>query len=388
VQPAAAQLAASSWPRKHHDLRNTGQGTVNGPTTATVKWVYLADAGITTSPTVAVDGTVYVTVGHNPLCALDPDDGSEIWCTEEGSLARESSPTVAADGTIYFGERSNRLWAVNPNSTVKWKFKIFADGDILTTPAVSPNDGTVYTLCGCTTGSGMVFGVDPNPPTEDGVSIWDTQIEGPIKHPDPGVNDVVGPRYGRIYVSTNRAKLVALAPGTGAIIWDTDSLDLGSKQRNRGSAPVVDPDGQTIYIGFQKGVFAFRDNGATVSFLWQYETAGAISSTPALATDGTLYVGDSKGFLYALNKTNGALKWSTDLDTGIFTQPAIGANGTIYVAAKNKAFAVAPGVSPPQRVLWQFDLHGVNKSAAPALGPDGTLYIGVKPRRLYAFQDP
>jgi outer membrane protein assembly factor BamB len=397
LAPAEAQLASSSWPKEHHDLRNTGQGTVSGPLTPTLKWLYRPEAGVTTSPTIGEDGTVYLAVGHKPLCGLDPDDATVKWCTPEpGSLALESSPTVAADGTIYFGERSNRLWAVAPDpggqsATVKWKFKIEADGDILTAPAVSPSDGTVYTLCGCTTGSGMVFALDPDPTTAEGEEIWSTQLAGGIKHPDPAVNDVPGPRYGRVYVSNNRAHLFALDPADGSVIWSTTSLGLGvvpGDMRNYGSAPVIAADGATIFVGFSKALYAFRDDGATVSFLWKYTTKDTITSSPALATGGTLYIGDRSGELYSIRSADGSLRWSANLGAPIFTQPAIGANGKVYVGARNKMVAVNPGLTPTSRILWEYPLDGVNKRSSPAIGPDGTLYVGVKPRRLYAFKDP
>ena len=53
--------------------------------------------------------------------------------------------------------------------------------------------------------------------------------------------------------------------------------------------------------------------------------------SPAIGTDGTIYVGTNDYYFDALNP-NGTLKWSYYTDIGsVVSSPAIGADGIVYV---------------------------------------------------------
>ncbi len=64
---------------------------------------------------------------------------------------------------------------------------------------------------------------------------------------------------------------------------------------------------------------------------WPFQTGAEVRSSPAIAADGTIFVGSNDGNIYAINP-NGMTKWSfqTDLEE-VEAPPAIGADGTIYV---------------------------------------------------------
>jgi outer membrane protein assembly factor BamB len=61
-----------------------------------------------------------------------------------------------------------------------------------------------------------------------------------------------------------------------------------------------------------------------------------VSSTPAIASDGTLYVGGIGGFLVALNGSTGKSVWSVNLNGRINCSPAIGSDGKIYIGSDDK----------------------------------------------------
>ena len=60
---AMADLAATSWPMFHHDLKHTGRSPYLGAQTNTVKWSYLTGDYVYSSPAIGSDGTVYVGSG-------------------------------------------------------------------------------------------------------------------------------------------------------------------------------------------------------------------------------------------------------------------------------------------------------------------------------------
>ena len=53
-----------------------------------------------------------------------------------------------------------------------------------------------------------------------------------------------------------------------------------------------------------------------------------IISSPAIAPDGTIYIGSGNGFLYAI-LPNGKLKWKYETGGAIAGSPAIGSDGTV-----------------------------------------------------------
>ena len=63
----------------------------------------------------------------------------------------------------------------------------------------------------------------------------------------------------------------------------------------------VDPNGDTVYVSYSQHVIAL--NSATGEVLWQYsdpDNRAKIYAVPVLG-NGTLYVGDYKGKLHAIN---------------------------------------------------------------------------------------
>ena len=94
------------------------------------------------------------------------------------------------------------------------------------------------------------------------------------------------------------------------------------------SSPALAADG-TIYVGSTDGILYSVDSNGTVK--WGYETGDQIVASPAIGSDGTIYVGSADRQLYALNP-DGTLKWVYPTKAVLVSSPAIAADGTIYVA--------------------------------------------------------
>ena len=167
------------------------------------------------------------------------------------------------------------------------------------------------------------------------------------------------------------------------------------------SSSVIGPDG-TIYIGnFPGNLFALRDPGGgdELEVLWRFHPPGAtpLHATPALGPDGTVYLGFATGLqapepggtLYALRAPSsgaeGQVAWSVDLGPGRPTSsPAVASDGAIYmVGGGGRLFAVAPDGA----VRWTAQA-GPTLKGSPALGPDGTVYVPSMDGRLYAVAPP
>ncbi|MEK7814123.1 MAG: PQQ-binding-like beta-propeller repeat protein, partial [Candidatus Desantisbacteria bacterium] len=142
------------------------------------------------------------------------------------------------------------------------------------------------------------------------------------------------------------------------------------------SSPAIGTDG-TIYVGSCDGfIYAITSSG---SERWRFGTIGAIYSSPAIGTDGTIYVGSDDCNLYAI-APNGSETWHIETEDKIFSSPAIGNDGTIYVGSWKYLYAIAPNGT----VTWKSEtVYFITSS--PAIGTDGTIYIGSWKGGVYAI---
>ena len=69
--------------------------------------------------------------------------------------------------------------------------------------------------------------------------------------------------------------------------------------------------------------------------LWEFETGGGVFSSPAIRSDGTVYVGSDDLKLYAINKLGDKL-WEFETGGFVHSSPAIGPDGTVYVGSYDK----------------------------------------------------
>ena len=113
---------------------------------------------------------------------------------------------------------------------------------------------------------------------------------------------------------------------------------------------------------------------------WKFETAKGVHSSPAIGSDGTIYVGSYDNKLYAINP-DGTEKWNFITDLYVYSSPAIGSDGTIYVGSQdNNLYAI----NPDGTEKWNFRTGNIVVSS-PAIGYDGVVYVGSDDFKLYAI---
>ena len=118
-------------------------------------------------------------------------------------------------------------------------------------------------------------------------------------------------------------------------------------------------------------------------FLWKFKTGGSVYSSPAIGSNGTVYVGSFDKKLYAINGKTGDKLWEFKAGDNVENSPAIGSDGTVYIGSDDgKLYAINPKTGDK---LWEFyPLEGVGSS--PAIGPNGTVYFGSWDKSLYAIE--
>ena len=164
--------------------------------------------------------------------------------------------------------------------------------------------------------------------------------------------------------------LATTDPGT--LLW---SYQVGHDFR---ASPAIGSDG-TIYVGsYDCSFYALNHDG---SLKWSYPTGNSIYSSPSIGSDGTIYMGSKNGKLYAL-RTDGSIKWSYQTGADIHSSsPSIGKDGTIYVgSADHKLYALNPDGS----LKWSFETGGIVHSS-PSIDNDGIIYVGSLDNKFYAL---
>ena len=176
---------------------------------------------------------------------------------------------------------------------------------------------------------------------------------------------IIGPD-GVVYIGADDGKFYAFDGATGAIRWATAVQTAGVD-----SSAALGADG-SLYVGAGSGVVAL--DAATGNPKWRFDTGGDVESSPALAPDGTLYFGADDARVYALDSSNGTLKWYFTFPDGSDTDSsvAVGVDGTVYIGSDKGTLYALHGQQGT--LLWSFKAVG-EISGAPAIGLDGTVYF-------------
>jgi outer membrane protein assembly factor BamB len=172
--------------------------------------------------------------------------------------------------------------------------------------------------------------------------------------------------------------LLAYTPG-GVFKWAHEYWVRGS--------PVVTAEGMLVLDA--GGLWELNPDSTQAWFVdlvgWDRENA-----TPAIAADGTIYLGNGYDSVLALNP-DGTQKWAFAADHELNkdsqqSTAAVGDDGTIYLRFYHEFYAI----NPDGTEKWHFDV-GTNACSAPAVGADGTVFFASgnitlpETNKLYAF---
>ena len=388
---ATPSAAPTVWPMFYHDLRHSGLSPFDtSADTGTWKWAFNTSYSAVSPPAIGTDGTIYVgsgnDIGHGEFYAINPDgtlkwqfpggfgysspaigaDGT-IYAYDDGSanfyaltdggqgtvtekwafntitkissgcgVESYASPAVGADGTIYVGGACQTLIALNSNGTLKWTF---GTDEVLGAPAIA-KDGTIYVHS--TTNN--LYAINPN-----GTQKWEFGAgggTGPYSSPAIGTD-------GTIYVACNpsgNTGLCALTDGGQGVVTEKWLFPGGPSALSQGvfAGPAIGGDGTTYVFDPFGTLYALQDNGSSATQKWTFGTSSGLNNVDSVAIggDGTIYVGSDQ--LYAVNPSNGMQKWAFAGSGGAFdiSAPAIGSDGTIYIGSSDDNL-YAVGVPSP-----------------------------------------
>lgn len=317
-----------------------------------------------TSPLIA-DGQVFTaTTDDNVslntyICAFDLNSGNPVWkYRTENSIKN----TIAyEDGIIVAQDAACHLYAIDAKTgQLLWKQRINLDSYPYLTEGLTTDNGVVYAGIGVglsaydlKTGRTLWTNKDwrqregstTTLTIADGVLISGTQWGGLYgndihtgkqlwKLSDNGLgNRGASPVYkdGKLWIISSKS-LFTIDPKTGAVLQQKDlSINLDAT-----STPLV-TENEIIFGTVERGVMAL--DKSTLFNKWKAETLPSLvytapySTTPQagvetspVASQGTVFIGASDGYLYAIDQSTGIIKEKLNLGAPIFSTVAVSGN--------------------------------------------------------------
>jgi outer membrane protein assembly factor BamB len=185
----------------------------------------------------------------------------------------------------------------------------------------------------------------------------------------------------------------AAAPRPGPVVARPLPVTVGG-QTSTAPAPAprptpaeAGPPGAMFRFGPEhRGRSPYRAPTSPPKVLWSVETRGPVTSSPAMAADGSVVVGSHDGELYLVGR-DGKLGWHFATSDLIFSSPALVGGGIAYIGSDDDhLYALDLG---GRRLLWRFRIGSCPQSvgvgpeasrcdvdAGPTVGPDGVIYTG------------
>ena len=315
--------AKSPWPEMRRDSRNTASSPVRGRYLGGRPWAFATKRGIFSTPVIGGDDTIYVGSADRNFYALRPD-GTLAWrfrtggiIDAAGAIGRYVKALRSAPVTI--GSGDERLYRLRTNRHLSRKQRI-------------------------------VWAFAPTLPPVGGqqVSWWEGNVAI-----GPGGTIYAGNTGGAAYAINPDGTLRWAAP-RGQSVWTTPAFGQGTEA------------GNTFWGSVDLYAFSLDQAGHP---RWQTFTPGYVTSSPALGSDGTVYVGSFDHKLYALDPDTGKVRWSFATDAHIYSSPALadgpdGRTREIYIAsADGSVYAL----DPSGHLLWRYDTGDPIRSS-PVLG--------------------
>ena len=176
---------------------------------------------------------------------------------------------------------------------------------------------------------------------------------------------------------------ITAIPGEGAVVWSigfTNPEDIEDSSDFSLNSFAIGPD-NTAYITCDYGALIAHRPSGSIAWKFVLPDLDQITAAPIIADDGTILIGCSNDFIYALN-SDGTVKWADSVGSQVWATGALGADGTSYFqTADSTVIALRSDGSQ----LWTFFSEGGN--TAPVVGADGTVYAVNQNGTVYAI-DP
>jgi len=361
------------WNTYHGDAALSGTVSVELPERMVPLWRFRAGAAVRTTP-VASAGRIFVANARGEILAVDLR-GELLWSVEltkgekeDGTPIEEvlDAPLACFDELLLAGTADGTLYALDvATGEERWQYEI--DGSILGTPnrisvPAESEDADRAAVVVVSQNDGALHCVD----LKDGQPIWKT--EGVSRcDGSPAVGD------GRVVFGSCVAALHVFSAADGRL---ERNIEVGADSEVAGGVAVY---GESVFTGSRSGR-VLHANLRTGDILWMNDDSDdEVFTTPAVSRDYVVFA-SINGFVYALDRETGALRWTFDTE-GSPSSPVI---------AGDKVVITADGILYMLRMAdgaeeWSYEVSDVITGAAVV---GGRLVVGSEDGTVTAFGRP
>jgi len=280
------------------------------------------DTGLA-APTVATDGkAVFAIFGTGDVIAFDMN-GKRLWARNLGvpdNHYGHSSSLLTWAGKLfvqYDTNRGGKILALN-NSTGETVWETVREAKISwASPVLAEVDGTYQLIL---TSDPIVAGYNP----ETGEELWKTDCMMGEVGPSVGFSE------GVVFAANEYARLVAINPKDGSIIWENDEY------LPEASSPLA--HNGLLIIATSYGVLVCYDTKTGEQY-WEHDVGTTLYASPILA-DGNLFMMDNDGMMriYEFSKEMKLIS-ENDLGETAGTTPAF-TEGRIYIRGEKNLYCI------------------------------------------------
>jgi outer membrane protein assembly factor BamB len=255
---------------------------------------------------------------------------------------------AASDGKrVFIGSRGGEFYALRPyDGELLWKKAIA--GGVSGRPLYLASEYALFVGGD----DGAMYALEP----ATGKERWVYKTRGPIDG-DPVYDD------GLLYFTNGENRVYAVDAHSGAWRWQYDREAPESFTIRGISSPLA--YGGRVYVGFADGYLATL-NAKTGDVIWARSLGGEgarfadVDSTPVIV-DGVLYVSSYQGGVYALEPSDGGVKWRFEVEGA----------GTVRVDGDRVFFAAAKAglhaLDTKGRLVWRQALARQGELSTPVL---------------------
>jgi len=419
IGSAAPLLSDSPWPMFHHDVSHTGKSTNFGTQVGKLKWSFVTNGPVTSSPAIDNYGTLYIGSADKNFYAINTETGALEWKYTTDESIELCSPAIDINDVVYIGSNDGTMYAfdittIDPlNPEPKWTYQ--TNGAISSSPAIDVDGAIVFA-----SNDGYIYSLNPS-----GSLKWRQWI-GP-SWSSPAIDPISGQVYigawkpqesvsGVSTIETVEGELIeiplsvnffALNSSTGEMTWEFPTFCIPGGIL---SSPVIGSD-QSVIVSFFTTWAADCTDESSKFHIWSVEPNGQanwglqlgalndIYTTPAMLEDNSFFIA-SGALLYRITP-DGQIYLSTEMDgERIESSPAIDGGKLVFVGSNGGRFYCLNADAPETPVLWQYppeDEDPLQNStgfiasiiSSPAIGADErhSVYVGASDGRVYAFYD-
>jgi len=207
---------------------------------------------------------------------------------------------------------------------------------IQTSPAILP-DGTIVVA----TMAGNIHGI-----RRDGSTAFTSNLQSRI-YSSPliiGNQIFIGADAGSSKPPNNKGKFDCIS-SSGKLSWSL------ATDGDADTSPTLTPN-NTIVFAAHKTLYSLRTDGTV---LWRVRANRKMYSSPAVDSDGTVFIGAQDHRIYAVEHS-GAIRFAVNVDADIDCAPSIGERGYVYVGVDGGSVVALDKMSGA--LIWKTAVNG------------------------------